>query len=134
MAERKYSVYQNQNGADVEVHKVTKDTAGGVYITGEGYDETRPGDLLVRDNANSFSRLQSLDGFTSRDGDEVPADSELGSTSNATAVEEDHPDDYDPSQYKVREVQSYLERHPEAREQIVARESEGKNRTSIVNA
>lgn len=40
-------------------------------------------------------------------------------------------DSFDPSEKSVAEVQEYLEQHPEQEEAILAKEREGKNRTTL---
>lgn len=139
--ERKLSTYRNDNGVEVQVHRVTEDTAGGVYLTGIGNDEARPGDLLVQDSANSWTRVQSLDGYSAVDGIDV-TDSEDVAVSDDVEYpglqtyngQDEHPDDYEPSEYKVADVKRYLADHPEDADVIREKESLGKNRSSIVNA
>lgn len=139
--ERKLSTYRNDNDAELRVHLVTEDTAGGVYLTGIGNEDVRPGDLIAQDGANSWTRVNSLDGYSAVDGIDV-TDSDVAVSDDESEVTEregyngqdEHPDDYDPTNYRVPEVQKYLADHPEAAELIKDREVQGKNRSSIVNA
>lgn len=131
---RKTSEYRNENGGVLNVHKVTEDTQGGVYLTGVGNEVVKPGELITQDNANSWTRVNSLDGYTAVDGgiDDVAVES--ADVESEEEVVEDHPDDYDPSEHKVGEVLRYIDRHQEAADDIRAKEAEGRARKSIVGA
>lgn len=139
--ERKLSTYRNDNGTEVKVHQVTEDTAGGVYLTGIGNEDVRPGDLIAQDGANSWTRVNSLDGYSAVDGIDV-TDSDVAVSDDESEVTEreayngqdEHPDDYDPTNYKVGEVNKYLADHPDDAYEIRQKEAAGKNRSSIVNA
>ncbi len=60
---RETTEYYNENGTAVQVHEVTEETAGGVYLTGVGNQDVRAGDYLVQDGSNSWTLLPSLDGL-----------------------------------------------------------------------
>lgn len=143
--ERKLSTYRNDAGGELSVHLVTEETAGGVYLTGIGNEDVRPGDLIAQDSANSWTRVNSLDGYTAVDGidvtegdvaesDDVVDEPVEDVTPERYNGQDEHPDDYDPANYKVGEVNKYLADHPDAADEIRAREAEGKNRSSIVSA
>lgn len=133
---RKTSPYENENGTVVDVHKVTEETAGGLYVTGVGSQDAKPGELYARDSANSWTPVASLKGYKALETnvDDIPVRT---TDSNSRTESEEESDDYDPSRYTVSNVNKYLDRvaesDPEEFDRVVAAERNGKARATILN-
>jgi hypothetical protein len=69
-------------------------------------------------------------GFGVRGSQPVPAAKEPAAKEPAV---EEPAEAYDPSDYNVPEVLDYIEEHPDERDAILAAESAGKGRTSILD-
>lgn len=135
MTVRETTEYQNSNGTVVEVHEVTADTEGGVHLTGVGNQEVKKGDVLVRDNANSWTRVNDLSGLkkvSAGKASRAPRKSTKDTPKDEST--EDSNAEYNPADHTVGEVNEYLESADDAEyDRVIAAERDGQARLGILN-
>lgn len=135
--ERPTKQYQTENGAVVEAHTVTEDSAGEVR-TVDGTRTVKPGDVLLATNRPEVWDVCTESAWNDLGASEVNADAEVTPVrrdDDEEAIPVDEPVEFDPSAHKTTEVRDYLARDDvseEEKERVRNAEMADLNRASAL--
>jgi hypothetical protein len=132
--ERKFSTYTNENGTEIQAHRVTEDTEAPVLTLDGNGRETHAGEVLIgTSNPNVFivGGDSLLDGYTESDDEET---TERGVGDGDVTPRDD---DFNPSDNNADVVRRYLEAarvrgDRDEFNRVVALEQADKNRASAL--
>lgn len=135
---REWTEYTNDNGAVIEAHVVTDETAGSVNLVGRGSQHVGPGEVLVKSaNSNMYDVMSKsdLDGWNSSTKDSQPLKAVDFPRYPSEGAEDEG--EFDPSENDATTVRNYLSR-PNISDaeyaRVVDAERAGKNRRSAIPA
>lgn len=124
-----YKTYYTEDGNSVRAYAVEEPHEVGTI---SGRQSVAPGVYVVQRDRPELHDVFPADLFESEHSENEPKDTDsqdvndLGEFDTADADGE-----YDPSSHTVAEVQEYIRQHPDERDEVLAREREGGNRTTI---